>query len=106
VYYTSDTLEFTGHLEDSENFLGYTPLMLAVLAKDPWSVNELLQAGAQSDVMGLDKMTPMKLLQKLGSSLPTSNFADPAISRLSLLLEKGAKSVPRPRLAERSYNLN
>ncbi len=93
-------------MEDSENFLGYTPLMLAVLAKDPWSVNELLQAGAQSDVMGLDKMTPMKLLQKLGSSQPTSNFADPAISRLSLLLEKGAKSVPRPRLAERSYNLN
>jgi hypothetical protein len=75
-----------------EMCLGYTPLMLAVMAKDPWSVNELLLAGARNNAQGLDGKTPQELLQALSATTAW----DPIMAALSSLLEMGAEGVPRP----------
>ena len=75
-----------------ELYVGYTALMLAVTAKDPWSVNELLLAGAQNNVRAMDGKTPQMLLQEM-----TAIHAwDPAMAMLSSLLENGVQGIPRP----------
>jgi ankyrin repeat protein len=78
--------------DDPEPFLGYTPLMLAVHAKDPWSVNELLLAGARKDARGLDQKTAQTLLQNLSAT----NDWDPVMATLASLLEPDATGVQRP----------
>ena len=71
---------------------GYTPLMLAVHAKDPWSVNELLLAGARKDARGLDQKMAQTLLQELSAT----NDWDPTMVTLASLLEPDATGVQRP----------
>ena len=75
-----------------EPFLGYTPLMLAVLAKDPWSVNELLLAGARNDARGLDQKTAWDLLSELTGTYDW----DPVMEALASLLKKNATGLQRP----------
>ena len=75
-----------------EPFLGYTPLMLAVLAKDPWTVNELLLAGARNDARGLDQKTARDLLQELTSTYEW----DPVMEALASLLKEDATGLQRP----------
>ena len=65
--------------------------MLAVTAKDPWSVNELLLAGASNEVTSLDSMTPQRLFRDLVSVAGQS----PILDQLAWLLEPGAKGVSR-----------
>jgi hypothetical protein len=75
----------------TEPFVGYTPLMLAVLVKDPWSVNELLLAGASNTATGLDGKSPQDLFRDL---LSTTGL-DPVVTKLGWLLEPGEKGFAR-----------
>jgi len=93
----SGTGQTPSSIDAAEAFLGYTPLMLAVGAKDPWSVNELLLAGASNNVVALNGKTPLVLLQELSAT----NAWDTVMSTLSSLLEHGAIGLPRPDAAQR-----
>ena len=81
---------FSTH-DAAEPYVGYTSLMLAVMAKDPWSVNELLLAGASNEVTSLDGKSPQWLFHDLVSAAGQS----PIIDQLAWLLEPGAKGVAR-----------
>lgn len=92
-----DALRTLSHPDRAPGFTGQTLLHFAVGQKKTWAVGALLAAGADPNLMTMNRMTALDIARDPSSPAPKDI--------MEMLLQKGAKSAAALTLAERHNQL-